>query len=83
MAISFIRTVNDVVRAKNAIAAIISDVGLIAKLEAAGHREPRRHSGYRRRGNGCARRPRHEVAPEKMPLIQNSDPPRSIFAALS
>ena len=33
VAISFVRTVNDVVRAKNAIAAHRSDVGLIAKLE--------------------------------------------------
>ena len=33
VAISFVRTVQDVVRAKNAIAAHRSDVGLVAKLE--------------------------------------------------
>ncbi len=71
VAISFVRTVNDVVRAKNAIAAFRSDVGLIAKLEkpqaienldgildaAVGVMVARGDLGV-------------EVAPEKVPLIQ-------------
>jgi pyruvate kinase len=71
VAISFVRTVNDVVRAKNAIAAYRSDVGLIAKLEkpqaidnldgildaAVGVMVARGDLGV-------------EVAPEKVPLIQ-------------
>ena len=71
VAISFVRTVNDVVRAKNAIAAHRSDVGLIAKLEkpqaienldgildtAVGVMVARGDLGV-------------EVAPEKVPLIQ-------------
>jgi len=71
VAISFVRTVNDVVRAKNAIAAYRSDVGLIAKLEkpqaienldgileaAIGVMVARGDLGV-------------EVAPEKVPLIQ-------------
>jgi pyruvate kinase len=71
VAISFVRTVNDVVRAKNAIKAYRSDVGLIAKLEkpqaidnldgileaAVGVMVARGDLGV-------------EVAPEKVPLIQ-------------
>ena len=71
VAISFVRSVNDVVRAKNAIAAYRSDVGLIAKLEkpqaidnldgileaAVGVMVARGDLGV-------------EVAPEKVPLIQ-------------
>src|SRR5271169_1311951 len=71
VAISFVRTVHDVVRAKNAIAAYRSDVGLIAKLEkpqaienldgileaAVGVMVARGDLGV-------------EVAPEKVPLIQ-------------
>ncbi len=71
VAISFVRTVNDVVKAKNAIAAYRRDVGLIAKLEkpqaidnldgildtAVGVMVARGDLGV-------------EVAPEKVPLIQ-------------
>jgi pyruvate kinase len=71
VAISFVRTVNDVMTAKNAIAAHRSDVGLIAKLEkpqaienldgileaAVGVMVARGDLGV-------------EVAPEKVPLIQ-------------
>jgi len=71
VALSFVRTVNDVVKAKNAIAAHRSDVGLIAKLEkpqaienldgildaAVGVMVARGDLGV-------------EVAPEKVPLIQ-------------
>ena len=71
VAISFVRTVNDVIRAKNAIAAHRSDVGLIAKLEkpqaidnldgileaAVGVMVARGDLGV-------------EVPPEKVPLIQ-------------
>ncbi len=71
VAISFVRTVQDVVKAKNAIAAYRSDVGLIAKLEkpqaienldgileaAVGVMVARGDLGV-------------EVAPEKVPLIQ-------------
>ena len=71
VAISFVRTVNDVVRAQNAIAAYRSEVGLIAKLEkpqaienldgildaAVGVMIARGDLGV-------------EVAPEKVPLIQ-------------
>jgi pyruvate kinase len=71
VAISFVRTVHDVVKAKNAIAAHRSDVGLIAKLEkpqaienldgildaAVGVMVARGDLGV-------------EVAPEKVPLIQ-------------
>ena len=71
VAISFVRTVHDVVKAKNAIAAYRSDVGLIAKLEkpqaienldgildaAVGVMVARGDLGV-------------EVAPEKVPLIQ-------------
>lgn len=71
VAISFVRTVHDVVKAKNAIAARRSDVGLIAKLEkpqaienldgildtAVGVMVARGDLGV-------------EVAPEKVPLIQ-------------
>lgn len=71
VALSFVRTVNDVVKAKNAIAAQRSDVGLIAKLEkpqaienldgildaAVGVMVARGDLGV-------------EVAPEKVPLIQ-------------
>jgi len=71
VAISFVRTVNDVIRAKEAIAAYRSDVGLIAKLEkpqaienldgildtAVGVMVARGDLGV-------------EVAPEKVPLIQ-------------
>ncbi len=71
VALSFVRTVHDVVKAKNAIAARRSDVGLIAKLEkpqaidnldgildtAVGVMVARGDLGV-------------EVAPEKVPLIQ-------------
>src|SRR5271169_669774 len=71
VAISFVRTVHDVVKAKNAIASRRSDVGLIAKLEkpqaienldgildaAVGVMVARGDLGV-------------EVAPEKVPLIQ-------------
>ena len=71
VAISFVRTVNDVVRAKNAIAALRSDVGLVAKLE-----KPQAIENLDgildtaiavmvARGDLGV-----EVAPEKVPLIQ-------------
>jgi len=71
VAISFVRTVNDVVRAKNAIAAYRSDVGLVAKLE-----KPQAIENLDgildaaiavmvARGDLGV-----EVAPEKVPLIQ-------------
>ncbi len=71
VAISFVRTVNDVVKAKNAIAAHRSDVGLVAKLE-----KPQAIENLDgildaavavmvARGDLGV-----EVAPEKVPLIQ-------------
>ncbi len=71
VAISFVRTVHDVVRAKNAIAALRSDVGLVAKLEKPqaienldGILETSVAVMVARGDLGV------EVAPEKVPLIQ-------------
>jgi len=71
VAISFVRTVHDVVRAKNAIASLRSDVGLVAKLEKPqaienldGILEASVAVMVARGDLGV------EVAPEKVPLIQ-------------
>lgn len=71
VAISFVRTVNDVVRAKNAIAAYRSDVGLIAKLEKPQAIENLDGILDAAMGVMVARGDLGvEVAPEKVPLIQ-------------
>src|SRR5271157_2658137 len=71
VAISFVRTVNDVVRAKNAIAAHRSDVGLIAKLEKPQAIDNLDEILEASVGVMVARGDLGvEVAPEKVPLIQ-------------
>src|SRR5271157_1206159 len=70
VAISFVRTVNDVVRAKNAIAALRSDVGLVAKLEKPQAIENLDGILDTAIAVMVARRARGgEVAPETVPLI--------------
>jgi len=71
VAISFVRTVNDVVRAKKAIAAHRSEVGLIAKLEKPQAIENLDGILEEAIGVMVARGDLGvEVAPEKVPLIQ-------------